>query len=65
MRRRPRQGRGPATPGQVVFGGFDLEDVTSFFLTVDVKAGNYFIVAEDSDVETPGLPKEFLAITVR
>ncbi len=61
----PAKGAVRTVPGQIVFGGFDLRDVTNFFLTVDLKPGNYVIVAEDTDEETPGPPQEMITVTVR
>jgi hypothetical protein len=60
----PAKGAVATIPGQIVFGGFDLGPVTTFYLTVDLKAGNYVIVAEDTDEETPGTPRELLALRV-
>jgi hypothetical protein len=60
----PPKGAAATVPGQVVFGGFDLGPVTSFYLTVDLKAGNYVLVAEDTDGDTTGTPKELLALRV-
>ena len=60
----PAKGAAARLPGQVVFGGFDLLAVTEFYLTVDLKAGNYVIVAEDTDVESPGAPKEIISVRV-
>ena len=61
----PPPGAAAQVPGQVVFSGFDLEDVTSFYLTVDLKPGNYYIVANDTDVENPPSPPvELLNVTV-
>lgn len=61
----PPKGAAKQAPGQVVFGGFDLGDVTSFTLTVDLKAGNYMIVAEDTDPDNrPTPPREVINIRV-
>jgi hypothetical protein len=61
----PPRGAGTQTPGQIVFGGFDLQDVTSFTLTVDFKAGNYVIAAGDTDPEDhPVPPREIINIRV-
>ena len=60
----PPENAAARIPGQIVFGGFDLGPVTTVYLTVDLKAGNYVLVAEDTDVETPGPPKETLTLTV-
>ncbi|HSH58995.1 MAG TPA: hypothetical protein VK988_05005 [Acidimicrobiales bacterium] len=61
----PATGATSQVPGQVVFGGFDLDDVTSFYLTVDLKPGNYVITAEDVDDENrPKPPIEMINITV-
>ena len=61
----PAKGVARTVPGQVVFSGFDLLGTTNFFLTVDLKAGNYVVVAEDTDEERPGPPREILNLTVR
>ncbi|MGI9023751.1 MAG: hypothetical protein ACR2HV_11095 [Acidimicrobiales bacterium] len=47
----PPKGAAAQVPGQIVYGGFDLNSVTTFYLTVDLKPGNYYIVAEDADAE--------------
>ena len=52
-------------PGQIIFYGLDLHDVSTFYLTVDLRAGNYVIVAEDSDPEDrPTPPREIINIRV-
>jgi len=60
------QAKGAAAklPGQVVFGGSNLDDVTAFFLTVDLKAGTYVIDAADTDTPPKGTPKELITIKV-
>lgn len=60
----PAKGAAGRVPGQIVFGGFDLGEVTTFYLTVDFKVGNYVIVAEDTDVSAPGAPKELINVRV-
>jgi len=60
----PAKGSAATIPGQIVFGGFDLGPVTSFYLTVDLKAGNYVLVAEDTDGDTTGTPTELLSLKV-
>jgi hypothetical protein len=61
----PAKGAAAKIPGDVVFAGFDLEDTPSYYLTVTLEAGNYFIVAEDTDDdEDPTTPKEFIQIKV-
>ncbi len=60
----PAKGVTRTLPGQILFGGFDLEGVTSYFVTADFRPGNYVIVAEDTDEETPGPPKEIINIRV-
>lgn len=61
----PEKGSATKVPGQVVYGGFDLEGVTSFYLTVDLKPGNYVIMAEDTDEEDRPKPaKETISIKV-
>jgi len=61
----PPKGAAAQVPGQIVYGGFDLNSVTIFYLTVDLKPGNYYIVAEDADAEdAPQPPKEILNVKV-
>ena len=61
----PEPGAATKTPGQIVYGGFDLEGVTTTYLTVDLKAGNYVLVAEDTDEDDrPKPPKEVINIKV-
>jgi hypothetical protein len=60
----PAKGAASRVPGQIVFGGFDLGDVTTFYLTADFKVGNYVLVAEDTDVNSPGAPKELINVRV-
>lgn len=60
----PAPGAAGRVPGEVIFGGFDLGDVTTFYLATDFEPGNYAIVAEDTDVETPGVPEEILNVRV-
>ena len=52
-------------PGQIIFSGLDLDEVTTFYLTVDLQAGNYVIAANDTDEEDgPQPPREMISITV-
>ena len=60
----PGKGATAKLPGQIVFGGLDLGTVTTFYLTVDLKAGNYVIVAEDTDVEPKPPAKELISVKV-
>jgi hypothetical protein len=61
----PAKGSAAKLPGQVVFAGFDLHDVTTFYLTVDLKPGNYVILADDTDVPNkPATPKELINVKV-
>ena len=60
----PAAGTATKLPGQVVYGGLDLGAVTTFYLTVDLKAGNYVLVAEDTDVEPKPPTKEIINIKV-
>lgn len=60
----PAVGTAAKLPGQVVYGGLDLGPVTTFYLTVDLKAGNYALVAEDTDVEPKPPTKEIVNIKV-
>lgn len=60
----PAAGTAARVPGQIVYGGLDLGPVTTFYLTVDLKAGNYALVAEDSDVEPKPPTREIINIKV-
>ncbi|HEX2046756.1 MAG TPA: hypothetical protein VHF27_03270 [Acidimicrobiales bacterium] len=60
----PARGAAGRIPGQVVFGGFDLRDVTTFYLTAELRAGNYVIVASDTDQATSGTPREIINVRV-
>jgi len=60
----PAKGAASRVPGQVVFGGFDFDAVTTLYLTVDLKAGNYTLVADDTDIDKPGIPTELINIKV-
>ncbi|MGI8983847.1 MAG: hypothetical protein ACR2HM_04840 [Acidimicrobiales bacterium] len=60
----PAAGTAAKLPGQIVYGGLDLGTVTTFYLTVDLKAGNYALVAEDSDVEPKPRTREIINIKV-
>lgn len=60
----PAKGAASRIPGQVVFGGLDLLDVTTFYLTTEFKAGNYVIVANDTDTPTSGTPREIVNVRV-
>jgi hypothetical protein len=60
----PRNAAGQV-PGQVVFAGLDLQDTSAFYITADFRAGNYVIVAEDTDVEDrPSPPREIHSVRV-
>jgi hypothetical protein len=60
----PAKGAAGRVPGQVVFGGFDLLNVTTFYLTTEFSAGNYVIVASDTDQATSGTPREIINVRV-
>jgi len=60
----PPKGAAAQLPGQIVYAGFDMEDVTSFYLTVDLKPGNYTVFAFDTDGDVPETPVEILNIEV-
>ena len=61
----PPQGAADKVPGTIIFGGGDLNEVTSYYLRVTLASGNWFIVAEDGDDEDdPAVPKELLSIKV-
>ncbi len=52
-------------PGQILFAGLDLQTTSTFYLTSEFKAGNYVIVAEDTDPEDrPSPPREILNVRV-
>ena len=60
----PAKGAASRLPGQIVFGGFDLLNITELYVAVDLRPGNYVIVANDTDVPTTGTPREMLAVRV-
>jgi hypothetical protein len=60
----PAKGTSARLPGQIVYGGMDFGTATTFYLTVDLKAGNYAIVAEDTDVEPKPPTKEIITVRV-
>ncbi len=61
----PEPGAAARVPGQVVFAAIDLGSTTTFYLTTDLRAGNYALVAEDTDPENrPRPPREIINITV-
>jgi hypothetical protein len=61
----PPAGAANKVPGSIIFGGGDLNDVTSYYLRVTLDSGNWFIVAEDGDdADDPSPPKELLQIKV-
>ena len=60
----PAKGAAMKLPGQIVFGGFDLMAINEFYVAVDLKAGNYIIAANDTDVPTTGTPKELISVKV-
>lgn len=60
----PPRGAASQVPGQFVFSGLDLHEVTTFYVTVDLKAGDYVLVAEDTDEQKTGTPKEVLILKV-
>ncbi|MCA1692113.1 MAG: hypothetical protein LC733_07920 [Actinobacteria bacterium] len=61
----PAVGAAGQVPGQVLFGGFDFEGLTDFTLSVDLRPGDYVIIAEDTDPEDrPKPPREILSLKV-
>jgi hypothetical protein len=63
--RPPPRNAASQVPGQVLFAGLDLQDTSTFYLTADFRAGNYVIVAEDTDEEDrPSPPREIINIRV-
>lgn len=60
----PAKGAAAKLPGQVVYGGLDFGNVTILYLTVELKAGTYVIVAEDTDVDPKPPAKELIIIKV-
>ena len=52
-------------PGQVIYAGLDLDEVTTFYITTDLRAGNHVIIAEDTDEEDgPEPPREIINVRV-
>ena len=61
----PAPGSAARVPGQIVYSALDLGSTTTFYVTVDLRAGNYALVAEDADPEDrPRPPRELINITV-
>ncbi len=61
----PPPGAAAQLPGQVVFGGFDLMGVTTFYLATDLRPGSYAIAAEDTGrAERPRPPREVVNVRV-
>lgn len=61
----PPRGAADRLPGELVWQGFDLGGVTSFYLTTDFKSGTYAMVGNDTDVEdAPSTPRESITIRV-
>jgi hypothetical protein len=61
----PAPGTASRVPGQVVYAALDLGSTTTFYVTVDLRAGNYALVAEDTDPENRQRPpRELINITV-
>ena len=61
----PPKGAAGTVPAQIVYGGFDLQGVTTVYVTADFTAGNYVLVAEDTDPENrPSPPRELINIRV-
>ncbi len=61
----PAPGAAARVPGQIVYSTLDLGSTTTFYVTVDLRAGNYALVAEDTDPENrPRPPRELINITV-
>jgi hypothetical protein len=60
----PAKGAAAKLPGQILYGGLDAGPVTTFYLTVELKAGNYVIVAEDTDVKPKPPTKEIITVKV-
>lgn len=61
----PPAGVASTVPGQILFAGLDLKSTTNFYLTVDLRAGNYSMDAEDTDAENrPRPPREVVNIKV-
>ncbi len=61
----PPKGAARSVPAQITYGGFDLQGVSTFYVTADFTAGNYVLVAEDTDPEDrPSPPREMINISV-
>lgn len=53
-------------PGELTFNGFDLREITEFYLALDFTPGTYLLAANDTDEEeeAPGPPEELTTIMV-
>jgi len=61
----PPKGAASQVPAQIIFGAFDFEAITTYYLATDFSAGNYIINAADTDVENRPKPdKEVVEIKV-
>ncbi len=61
----PAKGAAQNLPGEFVYAGFDLEGVTTFYLTTEFTAGTYTLVAADTDQEdATRQPREAINIRV-
>ncbi|HUQ62514.1 MAG TPA: hypothetical protein VM121_02020 [Acidimicrobiales bacterium] len=61
----PPKGAASQVPAKIVFGAFDLEAITTYYLATDFSAGDYIINAADTDVDDRPKPdKEVINIKV-
>jgi hypothetical protein len=61
----PAPGAANRVPGQIVHFTLDLGSTTTYYVTTDLRAGNYVLVANDTDAEDgPTPPRELLNIRV-
>ena len=61
----PPVGAASRVPGQIVHFALDLGSTATYYVTTDLRAGNYVLVANDTDAEGgPTPPRELLNIRV-
>ncbi len=61
----PKGAAARVSSGQLPFAGFDLRNITKFYLALDFRPATYVLLAEDADKEDRAKPpKEMITITV-
>ena len=60
----PPEGAAERIPGDLLFAGHNLAEVTTFYLTMDFVAGTYYLGVPDIDAESEEMPDEVLEVTV-